>query len=120
MQQRNPLLRAQPGQRRFELQRLVDCLLHERFNGLLTPRAERASTKPSSKTLYPGETDAVNLSRFTVEDRDAAIDEDLPNFVRLTALIVVVAEHGDDGNLHDRKLTRENPRLIRQPVVCKV
>ena len=39
VQHRDALLRAQPGERGFELQRLVDRLLHERFDRVLAPRA---------------------------------------------------------------------------------
>ena len=70
-------MRAQPRQRRLELQRLVDRLLDEVLDRLFAPRAERAAAEAAGKALDAGEADAVDFGRFAVEHRDAGVDEDL-------------------------------------------
>src|SRR5262245_57618638 len=96
---RNPLRRAQPRQRRFELQRFVHGLLHERLDRGLSPRAERAASEAAAEALHAGEADAPDFRRFPVEHGDAGIPKDLHDFTLLAALEVVIAQHGDDGNL---------------------
>src|ERR1041385_497316 len=121
MQQRNALLRAQPRQCRFELQRLVNCFLHERFDGLFAPRSERAAAKSTSETLYPREADTVYFSGFPVQDRDTPVDENLPDLLWLSAFEIMVAKHRDDGHLQRRiQLADENARFVGQTIVGKV
>src|SRR5215212_4083798 len=61
VQHRDLLRRAQPGQGRLELQRLVDRLPHELFDDVLAPCSQRAASEAAAEALYPGEADAVHL-----------------------------------------------------------
>jgi hypothetical protein len=121
VQHRDARLRAQASERGFELQRLVDSLLHEQLDRLFAPGSERAATKPAGESLDARKSDALDFGGLAVENRHACIDEDLTDLVLLSAFVVVVPEHGNDWNLHRRaELASENARFVRQPVIGKV
>src|SRR4029077_21162542 len=111
-------LRERKGKGRLELERLVDRLLDEELDRLLTPRPQRTAPETTGKPLDPGKPHAPYLRHFAIEHGDAGVRQDAPDFVLLAALVVVVAQHGYDRNLHGRgQFAREYPRLIRKAVV---
>src|SRR5438445_3925700 len=57
------LRRAQARQRRFQLERLFDRLVHEMLDDLLAPGAEGATSEAAAESLDPAEADAVDLGR---------------------------------------------------------
>src|SRR5258705_13659833 len=75
--ERDARLRAEPGERAFELERFVNGLLHERLDRVLAPRPERAAPEAAGKTLHAGKADPVHLGRLAIEDRYAGADQDL-------------------------------------------
>ena len=113
--------RAQARQRGLELQRLVDRFLDEALDRPLAPGPERAAAEAAAEPFDAREPDAVDLGGFAVEDRHAGIGQNLADLVLVAAFIVVVAEHGDDGNVDRRRqLAGEDARLFRKSVVGKI
>jgi len=83
--------------------------------------AEYAAAEPAGEAFDAGEADPVDLGRLAVEHRDADVAEDLADFVLAAGLVIVVAEHGDDGDLHGRgELARQDARLVGKAVVGEV
>jgi hypothetical protein len=63
----------------------------------------------------------VNFCRLPVQHRDAAVSENLTNLVLFAALIVVVAKHGNDGNVQGGgELAREHPGFVWKAVIGEV
>src|SRR5688572_15687186 len=121
VQQRHAAGGAQAREGRLELQRFVDRLLHESLDRPFAPRPERPAPEAAAKTLDSGEADAMDLGRFTIEDRHPGVRENLPDFILVAALVIMIAEDGDDGNVHrGGQLSGENACLFRQPVVGEV
>ena len=114
------MFRPQTGERGFELERFVDGFVNELFDGRLAPRSQRAIAESAAEALDAGDTDAAHLSRFTVEYRHARIREDVPHFVLVTGLAVVVAEDGNDRDVECGDLARENARLVWQTGVGQI
>ena len=120
VQQRNPLRRAKARQRGFELQRLVDGLVHELLDDRLSPRSERTRPEPATETLDAGDADALQLAGVTVENGQAGIGQNPAHLILLARLEIVIAEHGDGGNPERRQLAGQHRRLFRQAVVGEV
>ena len=110
VQQRDELRRAQPRERRFELQRFVDRLVHELLDDRLAPRAERALAEAAAESLDAGDADAVQLARVAVEHVEAGLGENLPHLVGLSRFEIVIAEHGGHRNPERRQLACASTR----------
>ena len=121
VQHRHTVLRAQARERGFELERLVDRLVHEVLDAVLAPRRERARSEAAREALHAREADARHFLRVAVEQDHPDVDENLLHLVRITRFEVVVAEHGHHRDPH-RLLERgrDDARLFRQPVVGDV
>jgi len=111
VQERHEVGRAQPRQRGFELQRLVDGLAHELLDDRLAPRAERALAEAAAETFHAGDADAAQLARVAVEHRKAGVGENPTHLIGLPRLDVVVAEHGRGRNPQCSDFLREDARL---------
>src|SRR5207247_7704121 len=77
VEDRDPLLRAQARQRRFELERLVHRVVHEAFDRVLAPGLERAASEAAAEALDAREADALDLDALAVEHLHASVAEDL-------------------------------------------
>src|SRR6185295_4900089 len=114
-------LAAQARQRGLQLQRLVHRLAHEVLDDVLSPGAEGAPSEAAAESFDAGEPDALYLGGVAVQHPDAAIAEHLLDLLLPAALEVVVAEHGDDRDVHRRvDLARELLRLLDLAVIRQV
>jgi hypothetical protein len=66
VQERDAPGRPKPGERRLELERLVERRAHERLDEILAPRLERARSEPAREALGAREADAGDLDGGTV------------------------------------------------------
>src|SRR5438094_161746 len=78
--QRDQRARAQTRQRRFELERLVDRFAHELLDDRLAPRAEGVLAEAAAESLDAGDTDALHLARFPVENLETGVCENGADF----------------------------------------
>src|SRR5688572_4577483 len=85
------LVGPQAGQRRFELQRLVDRFVDELLDDGLAPWSQRAAPESAGKALHPGEPHPLHLTGIAIEHAYAVIDKNLMNFALAARLEVVVA-----------------------------
>src|SRR6185436_20917693 len=69
----NQPLGAKLRQRRFELQGLVQALVHEILDDAFTPRTERAPPKAAGEALDACEADASYLGGVAVERHQAGV-----------------------------------------------
>ena len=89
-------------------------LLHELLHAGLAPGAERAAAEAAGETLHAGESDARDLDGLAIEHLHARVGQDAAHLGLLARLVVVIAEHGDDRNAHDRgQLLREDAAPLR-------
>ena len=95
--------RAQPRERRLELQRFVHRFAHELLDDRLAPRPERALAEAAAESLDARDPDAAHLARVPVEHGQAAVGENLTHLVGFTRLDIVVAQHGSGGNPQRRR-----------------
>src|SRR5262245_17860906 len=72
----DPFLRAQAGQRRLELQRFVNGLVDEAFDDVLTPWTERVHAEAPGKALDPDEAHALDLPGIAVQQVDPDLAQD--------------------------------------------
>ena len=112
--------RAQPGQRRFELQRLLDGEAHERLDGLLAPPLERELTEAPGEPLGAGDADSRDLQRRPVEDAHAGPGEDLRHLGGGIGLEVVVAQHGDLRHRDRLQLLGQHARFLGLAAVGEI
>src|SRR4051812_25307312 len=103
VQYRDAFLRTKPCERGFELEGFIDRFLHERLYGALAPRTKSPAAETTGKSLDARKADPVHFGGSPVEHSHASIRQDLTNLVGLAALVVVVAEYCNDGNLHGRR-----------------
>ena len=120
MQQRDDLCRAQPRQRRFELERLVDRFVHELLDDRLAPRREGVAPEPAAETLGAGDADAGELAGIAVEDDHPGVAQDLRDLSRLARFEIVVAEHRGGGDAERGQLLGQHRRFLGQPVIGEV
>ena len=121
VQQHHFSLRAQPRQRRLELQRFVHRFVHEHLGHLFAPGSEHTAAKTACKPFHAGETDAVHFARVAVEHLDAGVDQNLPDFLLGARFEIVVAEDGHDGNPRGRgQVFDEGARLLGMPVIGEI
>jgi hypothetical protein len=118
--QHHPARGADPRERRLELQRLVQGLLHELLDHDLAPRAERAPAEPAGEALHAGESDAVRLVGTPVQHVHARVAQDPAQLRRLPGLVVVIAEDGHGGDRRRAEHPGEAPRLLRVAGVGEV
>ena len=114
------MLGSQTRERRLELERFLDRLVHEVLDDLLAPRPERAAAESAAEAANAGEADAAKLPRVAVEHVDADVGEDPRDLAFLSGLEVVIPEHGDDGDFRRREILREDARLFGQAVVGEI
>ncbi|MCY1227719.1 hypothetical protein D9M72_400050 [compost metagenome] len=120
VQQRNAPPRAQLGQRRFELHRLVQRLLHEQFDCRLTPRAQRTAPEPAAKPFHARNAHAFDLADRAVEHAHAGVRERAAHHLGRARFVVMVAQHGDDGNVHRAQFLGEHASFLFGAVVGQV
>ena len=121
MEHRHAAPRAQPGERRFELERLLDRGGHERLHRAFAPRLQRAGPESSREALGPREAHALHLDRGAVQHRDAGrVGQDPGHLVGGTGFEIMVAEHRDLRQLRRAELLGEDARLLRGAVVREV
>ena len=121
MQHGDFLRRAQPRQRRLELQRLLDRLVDELLDDLLAPRAELPPSEAAAESLHAGEADALDLVHAAVEHGHAGVGEDLHDLVLVAGLEVVIAEDADGRDAQRRgDLLRQDLRLLHRAVVGEI
>jgi hypothetical protein len=90
VKQRDPMWRSESRERVFELQRLVDGLLHEGLEHALSPGPQRPATKAARETLDARESDIMDLACFAVENLDANFHQQSSYFVLVARLEVVL------------------------------
>src|SRR5262249_509883 len=96
---------------------LVDEALHD----VLAPGLQRSLAEPAAEPLGAGEPHALDLDGVTVQHRDSCLAEDGLHLLYLTGLVVVIAQHADDGRvLRGRHLLDEDPRLFGEAQVRQV
>ena len=114
------MLHAQPGQRRFELERLVDRLADERLDRVLAPRAERPRPNPPPNPLTPAKptpliSTASPSSTWTPPAQRISLTAscwpDSKSWLPSTATI---------GHPHDASSRDQDVRLLGQAVVGQV
>ncbi len=120
VQQGNQLCRAQPGERRFELQRLVHRFADELLDDGFAPRTERSLPEPAAEALHTGDADAAQLARIAVEDDNSGVGEDLADLIGLARFEIVIPQHR--GHWHPQRghFPGEHARLIGQAIVGQV
>src|SRR5579872_2231414 len=99
VQQGDTMRRAQANQRGLQLERLVYGLVDEALDRLLAPGGERIAPEAAAEAAHAHETHAMHLTGVAVEESDTGIAEDVTHFAGLAGLEIVVAQHGDGGNL---------------------
>jgi hypothetical protein len=86
-----------------------------------SPGLERALAEATPEALDPREADPVDLARLAVQHGRPGIGQDPPHLGLLPRLVLVVAQHGDDGHLHRRgQLLGEHPGLRGEAVVREI
>jgi hypothetical protein len=121
VQQRDATMRAEPRERRLELEGLLDRFLDEPLDRGLAPRPERTAPKAAGKALHAGKAHPVHFRRFAIEHGDPGVGQNPANLILLAALVIVVSKHGDHRNLDRRRqLARQNARFLRQAVVGEI
>jgi hypothetical protein len=110
-----------PGERGLQLQRFSNRFVHEFLDDVFAPRAQGTPAEATGETLDPGKPDPQNLGRAAVERYDAGIFHDAADFILLAGLVVMVAEHADDRNLHARRqFLCECARFLGETVVGQI
>ena len=95
--------------------------MHEFFDDLLTPRAERTPAETAPESLHPGESDALNLGRIAVEYGHARVREHLFDLALFAGLEIVIAEDADGRNAEVcGDVLGEDLRLFDIPVVGQI
>jgi hypothetical protein len=73
VQQADAARRAQLGQRRLQLHRLVQRFLHEQLDRRLAPGAQRAAAEAAGEALGAGDAHAFDLAGFAIEHAHADV-----------------------------------------------
>ncbi len=121
MEDGDATLGPQSRQGGLELHGLVDRFLNEGFDGLFAPGAQSAPAEAAGEPACAGEADSAHFNGITIEQDDAGLGQDSPDFVFTAGLEVVIAEHGDDGQLRgDGQLLDQELCLLGQAVVREV
>src|SRR6476660_5054241 len=95
--------------------------MYELFDDRFSPRAERSATEASAEPTYTREADTVRLERIAVEHLHTGVGHDLHQLRLFARLVIVIAEHRDDGNLHRcREVAREHLRFFGESVVGEI
>src|SRR4051794_24605515 len=93
MEPRNAALRAERSQPVLELARLVQCLVDKRLDDRLAERRQLAASEPAEEALDPGKAHSLDFGRLLIENGHSGLMEDRADFFRLTAFVVMIAEH---------------------------
>ncbi len=111
---------SQPAERRLELERLVNRLLHEAFDGRLPPGPQRRTTVSAQEALRSREADALHLDRVAVEDLHSGAAQNAGDRRVRIPLAVVVAKNTNHRDAHSRKFFGQHARLFLQAMVDQV
>jgi hypothetical protein len=98
VQQSHLLLGTQPAQRSLQLERLIHRFPHELFDQRLSPGSQRTSAEAAGKAFDAGKADPEYLVRIAVEYAYPRVRQNPRHLAHLAALVVMVAEHRDNGN----------------------
>lgn len=98
MEQRNALRSMETGKRTFESHRLVQGFLNKVFDSRFTPGIEHSSSEASTESTDASKADAPDLHGLSIEYIHFSVFEDRDDRLRVTGFIIMVSEHGDDGN----------------------
>ena len=71
------------------------------FDGLLAPGRQHALAEAAREALHAGEAETVHLAGVAVEDVNAGVRQDLVHFLLLPGFVIMVAQHGNDGDPQD-------------------
>src|SRR5919108_5300222 len=121
MQHHDMLCRPQSRNGALELQRFIDRLVDEPFDALLPSRLQGTLPESPGKALHTSKADPPNLTAIAIEHLNAGLGENTLHLLRLSRLIVVVAQHRNDWDLqggHD--LLRQNLCLLRQAIIGEI
>src|SRR5438105_2849320 len=108
MQEDDWILRAQPAQRRLELEGFVDRLADELLDDGLAPGSERPLPEPAAESFHAGDADALELTRVAVKQRNPRVGQNLGDVLRLSRFEVVVAENRRNRHAQRRHLLLEH------------
>src|SRR5262249_25630611 len=111
----NNLLRAEAVQGHLETERLVDRFRHEMLDRLLAERREHVLVETTTETLCAGESDAFEFERFRFfQNSYLCRTEDLLHFFRVPALMIVIAENGNDRDTAYAQIVCQSFSFSRQ------
>jgi hypothetical protein len=120
VQQRHAALGTEPSERGLQLQRFSERLLHEPLDDILAPWPQRSSPEPSGESLHAGEPDSRDFTRFSIENADSGVTEDVSKLRRLAQLVIVISEDGHDGNRDRAENTSQTSRFFGVAVIRQV
>ena len=120
MQERDPAPVAQSSEGGLELECLGERLLHEPLDDLFPPGTQRPPPESSGKSLDARKSDALDLTRLSVEYPHPGIAEDPAHLRHLARFVVVVAEDRDDRDRDSGQDPRERPRLVGLAAVREI
>ena len=114
------LRHADARERRLELQRLVDRLVHELFERRLAPGFERTRPEPAAEAFDARDADAEQFARVAVEHGDTGLGQDLADLRGFPRLEVVISQHGHYRDAHGAQLAHEHLRFFGQSVIGEI
>ena len=74
----------------------------------------------SRKSLRPGKSHSVHFKAVPVEQVHSSHAQHAGQLVLVAALMIVIAKHGNDGNMHMLQHREHGAHLLRQSVIGKV
>src|SRR3954471_20632730 len=107
MEERDAVAGAELEERLLQLQLLGDTFIDERLQRVLPEPLELRELEAPGEPLDAGDAEIVERPRLAVEDVHAGVAEDLPDFRRLSGLVIVVPQDGALLHLDLRELLGE-------------
>ncbi|KAK0361017.1 hypothetical protein LTR94_025016, partial [Friedmanniomyces endolithicus] len=98
------------------LHRLIDEGLHRG----LAERTEHVAAEAAHEAFSPGETDAVDLIGLAGQHLDPGLGQHADDFLRLAALVLVIAEHADHGDAAGAQILQQVLHLDRLAEIDQV
>jgi hypothetical protein len=96
-------------------------LLHEQLDRRLAPGAQRAAAEAAGEALGAGDAHALDLAGLAVEHAHARLCFRMPvTTLGRAGLVVVVAQHRDDGDRDRVQFVGQHARLLGGAVVGEV
>ncbi len=104
----------------FQPHGFADAFGHHRLDCGLAKRTKHGLAETADKARHADEADDVDLCRLSVEKTNAGLTQDGADFVDDIALVIMIAENGDNGNGAGTQILRQGFRFSRFAEVREV